>query len=76
MAELIDLVCDQCGTTDRVPAYGWVALRPARRSEIVAEPPPRGDFCSIACLTAYVARMSIQASLDDAVRDASEGLEA
>lgn len=74
MAETITLTCDQCGAESEVPTHGWISLKPARKSEVLASPPAKGDFCSTACLNRYVNRMEIQRSFDDVIGEASRSL--
>ena len=76
MSETIELSCDRCGATEVAPVFGWITIKPSRKSEVVSVPPAKGDFCSQECLTAYVSSMAMQANMDKAIKDASQSLSA
>ncbi len=75
MAEHLELTCDQCGHEDEAPVVGWVSIKPAKKSQVVAIPPAKGDFCGIECLQKYIGRMVVQKELRATVVNASFDLD-
>lgn len=71
MAEQITLICNGCSTEEETEegVIGWIKIGPSRKSVVKTDPPARGDFCSSACLAAYVGRMVVQGKLEGLTAD-------